>query len=73
MTNREQHVDGTGEGTGQCTLTHDGADLTSSSSSLSLSVSSSVAAAAEAATKALLANGMAGSGSQLPQVFFPSR
>lgn len=69
MTNREQHGDGTGEGTGpQCTLTNDGADLTSSSSSLSLSVSSSVAAAAEAATKALLANGMAGSGSQLPQV-----
>lgn len=68
MTNREQHGDGTGEGTGQqSTLNNDGADLTSSSSSLSLSVSSSVAAAAEAATKALLANGMAGSGSQLPQ------
>lgn len=71
MTNREQHGDGTGEGTTpQCTLGNDGADLTSSSSSLSLSVSSSVAAAADAATKALLGNGMTGSGSQPSQVWY---
>ncbi len=70
MTNREQHGDGTGEGTGpQCVLSNDGADLTSSSSSLSLSVSSSVAAATDAA-KALIGNGMAGSGSQAAQVSF---
>lgn len=65
MTNREQHGDGSGEGTGpQGALAGDGADLTSSSSSLSLSVSSSVAAAADTATKALLGNDMAGSGPQ---------
>lgn len=72
MTNREQHGDGTGEGTAisapQCALASDGADLTSSSSSLSLSVSSSVVAAADAATKALLGNGMTGIGSQSDQV-----
>ena len=74
MTNREQHGDGTGEGTTisatQCALVNDGADLTSSSSSLSLSVSSSVAAAADAATKALLGNGMTGTGSQSAQVSY---